>query len=290
MQHVEWIPKLKSNSLQLLYSIAEERAKQYRGYVRDVLPSITYVLNIADPTIPPKRQEHFTQQFLDRLLCHIDDPTTWENLNRFVIQQGLSVAALKRWRSYLDELKLSDKVSPSQDTKQETIAPPAQASVKTPPPAPTTPAAAVARRPTSSPAWLVYLKGRWDYSIATIQMGRFKNAAHIAQTWERYKTVLSLADFPEKKRAKIEVACRFVEACHVPDQQTSLALENTIVQLANQIDKLSLKCTPSQEDRIALAQRRLQAAGGNLSARSPSRPLTGYEVRLQGPQTKKKKN
>src|SRR5439155_10004014 len=112
------------------------------------------MLTLPDLNITVDRQENFTQQFLDRLLCNVNDPTTWNNLKRLVDQQSLPEAALRQWRNYLKGLARSGRVTPGRKT------------VTLPGTYPL-PSISVSR-PASSPSWLASLKRLWDYIMADI--------------------------------------------------------------------------------------------------------------------------
>lgn len=155
MQHVELIPKLKSNSLQLLYSIAEECAKLHGQRIEALLPCLLFVLSMPDMN---KRQQHFTQQFLDRLLYHVNDLASWHTLDWYVRKHNLSEVALKRWQYYLHWLELSDKITSDQDTASGSGASKVSSAVNVPTSTSHAPGfrrpAVIDRYTSSLPAWL----------------------------------------------------------------------------------------------------------------------------------------
>ena len=103
MRQVPKVAKEKAEEYQFLYMLADQAAKTYKQQpsLDIVFPYLLFVLTISEQD--RSHTEHFTQIFLDRLLCFIaaNDSIMWKRLDTFVAQQKLQHTEVERWHNYL---------------------------------------------------------------------------------------------------------------------------------------------------------------------------------------------
>ena len=107
--------KVKDNTLQFLYTIAEQAAARYQQ-LRDgkvLLPYLVFVLTWNGQGVT----KHFRQVFLDTLLCHVKvvNVSAWKILNDQLTLQSLPHDAMKRWEFYLEKLDLWSRLNAAEE-------------------------------------------------------------------------------------------------------------------------------------------------------------------------------